>query len=78
MHNPRVKHIYVKGNKKETFENALSTGSLALTFAYRKMCVESFAMPIIKSIVEKETYRKENTPTANPYPTATEGDRMET
>eukprot|EP00435_Cladocopium_sp_Y103_P069134 s1252_g32.t1 len=63
---------------KDAFENVLSTGSLALTYAYRKMCVERSAMPIIKSIVEKETYRKENTPTTSPYPTAPDADRMET
>lgn len=63
---------------RDTFENVLNTGEVALTFAYRKLCVNhSAVMPIVKSIVEKETYRKESAPVSSPYPSMPT-DRMET
>ncbi|CAE7898607.1 unnamed protein product [Symbiodinium sp. KB8] len=48
-------------NTKETYENVLSAGVSAVSFAFKKMSVETAGMPIIKSIVAKEIYHKQNT-----------------
>eukprot|EP00438_Fugacium_kawagutii_P021346 Skav221057 [mRNA] locus=scaffold4018:958:1551:- [translate_table: standard] len=46
---------------KDTYEHVLSAGSMAMTFAMRKLAVEQSALPLLKAIVSKVAYHKENT-----------------